>query len=181
MKNYLPIVHLDQIVLREVNEADYLDYYEIGRDSETTKYLNWGPFIHPQDALWVIREVFYQRPKTNLPIGYAIVYRGKMIGVIDFHTYYINTNTAEIGYILNRKYWNLGIMKKCLKAVTKIGFQHLNLDKIIVGHTMFNEASKHVILACGYKYEYQKIVQMKDREEIGYYYAMYRYEFEGGY
>lgn len=180
MKNYLPVLSLGKIVLREICEADYLDYYEIGKDYETTKYLNWGPFIHPNDALWVIREVFYQRPKNGIPIGYAIVYEGKMIGVIDFHTYFRNTNTAEIGYILNREYWNRGIMKRCLKAATEVGFRHLELDKIVIGHTLYNEASKHVILGCGYKYEYQRIVNMKNYEELAFYYAMYRYEFEGG-
>ncbi len=180
MRNYLPVVKIGKIVLREICLEDYLDYFEIGSDYETTKFLNWGPFVHPNDALWIIKEVFFQRPKDGIPIGYAICYLGKMIGVIDFHTYYANTNTCEIGYILNRKYWNMGIMKKCLKEVTKIGFYHLDLDKIIIGHTLQNEASKHVILACGYTYEYQRIVKIKDHEDIAYYYALYRYEYEGG-
>lgn len=181
MKNYLPILKLGKIVLREICEADALDYFEIGRDYETTKYLNWGPFVHPQDALWIIREVFFQRPKNGIPIGYAIVYEDKMVGVIDFHTYYAGANTAEIGYILHRGYWNRGIMKMCLRAVTEVGFRHLELDKILIGHTISNEASRHVILSCGYTYEYQRIVNMKEHEEIALYYAMYRYEFEGGF
>lgn len=178
MRNYLPTVKIGKIVLRQICEADYLDYFEIGADYETTKYLNWGPFIHPNDALWVIREIFMKRPLEGIPIGYAIVYKNKMIGVIDFHTYYVNTNTAEIGYILNRKYWNMGIMKQCLKEVTKIGFYHLDLDKIVIGHTLENEASKHVILSCGYTYEYQRIVNMKDKEELANYYAIYRYDYK---
>ncbi len=178
MKTYLPAIRVDRFLLREIEEADFLDYYEIGKDLETTKYLNWGPFIYPNEALAVIRDIFLQRPKYQLPVGYAIVYRNQMIGVIDFHTYYPDRNTAEIGYVLHRKYWNKGIMKKCLMAVTKIGFEHLELDKIIVGHSLENEASKHVILACGYRYEYQKIVMLKEKDTIGYYYAMYRYEYE---
>lgn len=180
MKNYLPVVKIGRIILREICEYDYLDYYEIGRDLETVKYLNWGPFNNPSEALWIIKEIFYKRPLDGIPKGYAIVLDGKMIGVIDFHTYYARENTCEIGYILNREYWNLGIMKRCLKKVTEIGFRFLELDKIIVGHTSYNMASKKVILACGYKYEFQKIANIKGIDDIAYYYAYYRYEFEGG-
>jgi len=45
MKNYLPEVKLGRITLRDICEADYLDYYAIGCDFETTKDLNWGPLI----------------------------------------------------------------------------------------------------------------------------------------
>jgi len=180
MKNYLPEVKLGRITLRDICEADYLDYYAIGCDFETTKDLNWGPFNNPSEALWVIREIFFQRPISGIPVGYAIEMDGRMIGVIDFHTYYPHENAAEIGYILNRNYWNKGIMKKCLSEMIKIGFYHLDLDKIIVAHKIDNEASKHVIKACGFKYEYQKLVNLKGVDSIAYYYAMYRYEYEGG-
>lgn len=180
MKNYLPVVKIGRIVLREICEYDYLDYFEIGRDLETVKYLNWGPFIKPNDALWVINEIFLKRPLDGIPKGYAIILDNRMIGVIDFHTYFPEQNACEVGYVLHRDYWNLGIMKKCLKKVTEIGFRHLCLDKIIVGHGSYNLASRNVILACGYKYEFQKLVNIKGIDDIAYYYAYYKYEFEGG-
>lgn len=180
MKNYLPEVKIGKILLRDIVEADYLDYFEIGYDFETTKNLNWGPFNNPQEALWVIREIFLKRPLNGIPVGYAIVLGGKMIGMIDFHTYFQNDNAGEIGFILNRRYWNKGIMKRCLKEMIQLGFYHLNLDKIIIGHKYDNEASKRVILSCNFKYEGQKIVNLKGIDTIAYYYALYRYEFEGG-
>lgn len=178
MKNYMPVVRMGKITLRDITSFDYLDYYDIGRDFETTKYLNWGPFNNPNEALWVIKEIFFQRPINGLPVGYAIEYDGKMIGMIDFHTYYSYDNSAEIGYILHRDYQNRGIMTKCLREMVKLGFYHLDLDKIIVGHSSLNEASKRVILKCGFKYETQKIVRLKDYDDIGLYYAIYRYEYE---
>lgn len=177
MKTILPTIKLGNITLREICEADYLDYFEIGRDIETTRHLNWGPFIYPNDALWVIREIFFKRPNDGIPKGYAIVKNNKMIGMIDYHTYYKDCNTAEIGYVLNKSYWNQGIMSKCLKAVTKLGFEYHGLDKIIVGHTISNEASKNVILKCGYKYEFQRFADIKGVDELAYYYALYKYEY----
>ena len=158
-----------------------MDNFEIGRDLLTVKKLSWGPFHRPKEALYAIREFFLKRPLNGLPEGYAIVDTendGKMIGVIDFHTYYPAIETAEIGYLLHRDYWNQGIMTRCLKEVTKIGFYHLELEKIIIGHTLDNPASKQVILKCGYHYEYQSIVKMKEEEKIAMYYSLYRYEYE---
>ncbi len=101
-----------------------------------------------------------------------------MIGMIDFHTYYESINTAEIGYILHREYWNQGIMTRCLKEMTRIGFEILHLDKILVGHTLGNQSSKQVILQCGYHYEYQSLIKIKNHERIAMYYSMYYYEYE---
>lgn len=181
LKTNLPAVNLGRYELREVVKEDYLDYYEIGRDPLTCKHLNWGPFVKLKEALYCIEEFFLKRPLSGLPVGYAIVDKQndyKMIGMIDFHTYYKAINTAEIGYILHRDYWNQGIMKLCLKKMTEIGFKYLNLDKILVGHTLANQSSKQVILACGYHYEYQSLIKIKNEECIAMYYSMYSYEYE---
>lgn len=180
MKTSLPRVRIGNITLREITRFDYLDYFEIGKDSITVRDLNWGPFIKPNEALWALDEIILKRPYSGLPVGYAIVIDNKMVGIIDYHTYYEPINTVEVGYILHRDYWNKGIMSKCLKEIVKIGFNYLEVDKIIVGHLSTNEASKHVILNSGFKYESQKITEYKDKEGIALYYSLYKYEFEGG-
>ncbi len=182
MVTSLPVVHLGRYLLRDVVREDYLDYFEIGKDEETCRHLNWGPFQRPKEALWCIEEVFLKRPLSNLPVGYAIIDKEngyKMIGMIDFHTYYEGIHTAEIGYILHREYWNQGIMTMCLKEMTKIGFEICKYDKILVGHTLGNQSSKQVILQCGYHYEYQSLIKIKNHERIAMYYSLYRYEYEG--
>lgn len=182
MKTVLPRINLGRYELREIVLEDYLDYFEIGKDDETCKHLNWGPFLKPKEAYWCIEEIFLKRPNNGLPVGYAVIDKlndNKMIGMIDFHTYYPSINTAEIGYILSRDYWNQGIMTMCLKEMTKIGFEYLELDKILVGHTLGNQASKQVILKCGYFYEYQSLIKIKNHERIAMYYSMYKYQYEG--
>ena len=180
MKTTLPEIKLGRLNLHEIEPSDYLDYYEIGKDSETCRYLNWGPFIRPNEALWVINEIFYKRPEDGLPIGYGIYLKGKMIGMIDFHSYNKALNQAEVGYILNKDYWGMGIMQKSLRAVVDVGFNYLGLDKIICGHTKDNFRSKNTILNSGFHYEKEALVSLKDGMEIGYYYSIYKEEYEGG-
>ena len=50
MKTEVPVVNLGRFELRDICEADYLDYFIIGSDAETCKHLNWGPFIKPIEA-----------------------------------------------------------------------------------------------------------------------------------
>ena len=174
----LPVVKLGNITLREILPEDYYDYYLIGKEYDVCKHLNWGPFKNPNEALWVITNIFYKRPENNLPIGYAIVMDNKMIGVIDYHTYNPTNNSIEIGYVLNKDYWGLGIMKRCLMAVIDVGFNHLRYFKIEVGHTLSNHQSKSVILKCGLKYDYSKMVKLKDENyELGYFYSIYYHEY----
>jgi RimJ/RimL family protein N-acetyltransferase len=71
-------------------------------------------------------------------------------------------------------------MSRCLKEIVKVGFNYLDVDKILVGHLSTNEASKHVIINCGFKYESQKITEYKDKSGVVLYYSIYKYEFEGG-
>ncbi len=173
----LPPINLSGgIKLTEIEATDYLDYYEIGKSENTTKYLNWGPFKNPNEALWIINEVFFHRPYEGLPVGYAIRYRNHMIGIIDFHTYYPNDNSCEIGYILHENYWGHGIMKRALKKMIEVGFYHLGYSKLVVGTIRENIQSERVIKACGFHYEYEKMVELKDGYHLGYYYTLYQNE-----
>ncbi len=150
----MPIITFDHIMLRTIKKSDYKDMFIYGKDEETTKYLSWGPFVDPIEAKFSITKIFYPRLKQGLPIGYAIVdtTKNQMIGTIDFHTKPMNRNYAEIGYVIHKDYWGQGIMTKAVKALVKIGFEHLNYDKIIVKHISQNIGSKKVILKSGFNF-----------------------------
>lgn len=178
----MPTIVIGKYVLRTILKSDYLDYYEIGKDLENVKYVSWGPFDNPMQAMWVFENIFWKREEMDLPIGYAICLKStnRMIGVIDFHTRYKEINAAEIGYIIHRDYWNQGICSMCLKEMIRVGFEYLEYDKIIIGHVRENLASMHVIIKNGFKYEEMKYGYFKDRENIIHdciMYSLYRNEY----
>ena len=159
MKNYeaMPEIDLGEVYLRTIKKYDYKDMFEYGSDPEVTKWLNWGPMLHPLEAKRSIKEVFFARLRRGLPIGYAIVTKdhNKMIGTIDFHAKLESRNAAEIGYCLHKDYWGKGIMTKALKAMIPIGFNHLGYDVIVIKHLHNNIGSKRVIEKAGFNYKYQ--------------------------
>ena len=167
---------IGNLYLREIEVSDYLDYFEIGKDKETVKYLNWGPFVKPIEAKYVIEEIFLKRKEDNLPYGYAITLDDRMIGMIDFHSINLNQNSIEIGYFLKRDYWGLGYMRKCCKYMVDLAFS-MGYDKVVLGSIVDNFRSVRLIESLGFKYEYQTLAPLGDNTySIANYYAKYRNE-----
>ncbi len=142
---HMPTVTFGNYMLRTIKRSDANDMFDYGKDEEVTKFLTWGPFTDVREAKQSIKQIFFPRLRQKLPIGYAIVdtIKNKMIGTIDFHTKH--DNGAEIGYVLHKDYWNLGIMSQALNLIISIGFDHLNYDKIMIKHLKSNIASQKVI------------------------------------
>ncbi len=184
MKVQMPMLKIDKYTLRDICRADYLDLFDFGKDSLTTKYLTWGPLTRPSQALWSIENINLKRPLKSIPVGYAIVESktGKMIGQIDFHTYYKNTNCAEIGFVLHQDYQNKGIMSKCFKEMLKLGFYYQGFSKIIVGHVRENKASEKLIKKMKFKYEETLYNAFENKDSYTksdiIYYSLYKYEYE---
>lgn len=150
----IPVIDLDDIYLRAVEYEDYKDMFDYGSDDEVTKTLAWGTYTELQDALDSIQNVFLTRPKKEIPAAYAIVHKQdhKMIGTCDFFRVDWEDAVGEIGYVLNRKYWNRGYMTKVCKAVIQFGFEYLGLQKIEIRHLPENNGSRRVIEKCGFTY-----------------------------
>lgn len=156
MSNDLPIIKINRYILRKLEISDYLDVYEYGSDSLTTRFLSWGPYVDITDAYESVKFILNNRDIKGYCCVYAIVDSkiNKMIGSIDFHTYDPYFNSGEIGYVLSRDYWNRGIITEAVKKIISLGFELLNFDKIIIGHTDVNFQSKRVIEKCDFHYDY---------------------------
>lgn len=154
MRNYsqMPTVEFRNFQLRTLLKKDYHDLFSFGQDEVTTEFLTWGPLKNLKEAKNMIKYTYYRRLSRKEPIGYAIVdmTSNKMVGTIEFHSFNHKQNSCEIGYVLSRNYWNQGIMTDALKEMTKIGFEVLDMDMIIIKHIKENIASQRVIHKAGY-------------------------------
>ncbi len=63
------------------------------------------------------------------------------------------TQTRELGYVMNPRYWNRGIMHEAIEAVLSFAFTEMKLLRVIVCHFSENARSKKVILGSGFRYE----------------------------
>lgn len=142
----LPVKYFLNYMLRPVEESDVKDYFLIGSDEETVKFLSWYPFKHVEEAVIHFNNLYFSGEYRDEPQGYAIVdlETNRMIGVIDFHTTNKILKSAHIGYLLKKEYWNQGIITKAVEIMLEVGFKELKLEKIVVRTIKENYASRKV-------------------------------------
>ncbi len=150
----LPIIENKRFILRKFTKNDINDLYEYASDSEVTKFLSWDTYKNIDIAVDYIENVLLRYSKNEIaPWGIEWKENSKMIGSIDFVQYDKKNFSAEIGYVLNRKYWNKGIMTEALKEIIKFGFDEMNLMRIETRLNAMNIASERVMQKNGLTYE----------------------------
>lgn len=181
----MPVIRTSKFILRDIKKEDALDLFFIGSSFDNTRYLTWGPFLEPSEASIMLERFYFNRLYLGLPVGYAIedTKTHEMIGLIEYHTYFPATNSAELGFVLRSDYHKKGIMTRALGIMIELGFTHLGLDKLIVGHVDLNEDCKKLILKHNFKYEHTNFSAFKTKDTNEYrnilYYSLYKEEYEG--
>ncbi|HEY3361917.1 MAG TPA: GNAT family protein [Methanosarcina sp.] len=91
--------------------------------------------------------------KANFEYNYSILYYGKLVGAcgikIDQHRPWV----GEIGYFIDRDYQGKGIATEAVIQLEKIGFEKLDLQRIVILMDTRNLASERVAQKCRYEKE----------------------------
>lgn len=155
--------------LRPVRLNDAPALFEFSKDENVVKYLTWEAHQTIDDTIFAIEQIYFK----NTPISYAIVNSEDIaIGIIDFNILDSKRSRyPEIGYFLNPKYHNLGIMTNAVNKMLEIGFNELGYEFISISHIIGNIASEKVILKTGFKYikNIDNIVVKNNKETLKYY------------
>lgn len=118
----------ETILLRELKEEDAEDVLELYSEKDISLY-DKSPYIADiEDAIRFINEInscYYYRKR----IDWAIVTKSsnKLVGLIAIHSLNSITHTAEVGYLINKKYRNKGIMTEALNIIIKFLFENVDL------------------------------------------------------
>lgn len=151
----MPKIETQRLILRPIELDDAQSMYEYASNNEVMEHLTFPKHISVEHSRNVIQSIFLTKKESvNVPESYAIVEKisGKMIGCCDF-TDIDRFHNSEIGYVLNQKYWGKGYMTEAVSKVIEIGFEYLNLERIVIRHNVENIRSKRVIQKLGLVYE----------------------------
>ena len=153
--NRLPDVETDRLYLRQRTSADAEDIFAYARLPEVSVPAGFPAVETLADELYYIEHIYPSNlAKENIPSGYGITLKGtdKVIGSIDFpHRH--GDKTLEIGYLLHPDYWGQGIVPEVGRAMLKVGFELLGLDKIIIICYDYNKQSQAVARKLGFTLE----------------------------
>ena len=148
------VLKTDRLILRNWTFDDVDDLYEYASVEGVGEMAGW---VHHKD-----KEESKERVKKFIEgkHTFALEYNGKVVGSLGIEEYnekefddpsFKDKLGREIGYVLSKDYWGLGLMPEAVKKVIEYCFNDLKLDFLLCGHFLSNNQSKRVQEKCGFK------------------------------
>lgn len=150
----MPTLETHRLVLRKLTVRDAEDVYEYSSDPEVPRFLTWN--VH--DSLKYTKKylkflVSKYKSGEYLDWGIALKKTGKIIGTCGFTSVDASNNKGEVGYVLNREYWNQGYATEAVKRVLEYGFNELELNRLEARVMEGNQDSVRVLTKCNMVHE----------------------------
>ncbi len=119
-----PILYTSRLILRPYNETDLNDIFEYASDEETTRHLTWNAHKTIEDSKeflhWVNETTKNIRGQLFFVFAIEDKTLHKVIGSIDFKN--PNKFCGQMDYVLEKKYWNQGLMTEAAKGIKDWAF-----------------------------------------------------------
>lgn len=150
-----PELDLGDIVLREIQDSDAIDYYNYMNNDQMDGFLTKEN--RPASEEKALEELKYWGSlfKTKRSIYWCISLKsnGQMIGTAGFNNIIFSHDRAEISYDLDPNYWGMGMMIKSIKGILKYADYGLALRRIQATVITDNERSIKLLGRCGFSQE----------------------------
>lgn len=142
-----------RVILRPWCDSDLEDLCAYASVDGVGQMAGWNPHRSIEESKMILK-MFIEGKRT-----FALIYQGKVIGSLGIEKYceslYPELNDkrgCEIGYVLSKDFWGMGMMPEAVRAVIEWLFLSVMLDFIIVGHFDWNSRSRRVVEKCGFQY-----------------------------
>lgn len=148
-----PTFITERLIMRPFEIKDAEAVFAYASDEENTRYMLWERHRTIEDTLTFINWELENYKKGNC-YDYAFVLKetGAVIGSGGSMT--VNPpHSAEIGYIIDKKYWGRGLVPEAMAALIDYYISELKIRRIEAKHFLENEKSGRVMLKLGMRYE----------------------------
>jgi|SRR5579862_7649443 len=175
MEKWFPI-RTARLLLREFTLADEADVHEYGGDPEVSRFTDWGPNT-PEVTHQVLLgrlELQQKWPRHEIDLGIELCATGKLIGSFRLRITDSENGLGDFGFVLNRAYWNQGLITEATRAVLDKAFTVLNLHRLIATCDTRNVGSARVLEKAGMRREahFRQDVFQKGEWRDSYLYAI---------
>jgi RimJ/RimL family protein N-acetyltransferase len=135
-----------RLALKPFTSSDIDDFMEWATDDEVTRYMMWNSYVSRNEA-----EFFFANVIEKHPWFKAICLDGKVIGSITLDKGKgAHNHSAELGYVIARKYWGRGLATQAVKLAINTGFEDLNIERIEAFVDPSNIGSQRVLEKNGF-------------------------------
>ncbi|HCO68108.1 MAG TPA: N-acetyltransferase [Dysgonomonas sp.] len=148
-----PILKTKRLELVEITDKHLADLYNLFSDEDVIRFYNLGKYTQLSDAQKFV-DWYRSRYNEGLAIRWGIKLKGNtdIIGTAGFNNY-TTLHRANIGYDLQKSYWNKGYITEALKAVIHFGFYSLEINRIEAEVMQGNVSSERVLEKLGFTKE----------------------------
>lgn len=155
------VIETNRLRLREFKDSDLDDFYEYASIPGVGEMAGWKHHENKEESKVILDYIIKGEEtfaicdkKTNKVIGNLAI---KTLELEDNSTNFNNYKGRNIGAVLSKDYWNMGLMTEALKAVIDYLFDEINLDFLTAGYFDNNIPSKKMQEKCGFK-PYRKVI-----------------------
>ena len=176
----LPTLETERLILRKVTWDDLEDIHTYASNEEVTKHVTWETHRTLADTKAFMEFALTQYENEQIaPWGIQYKENGKIIGTIDFVSWQVSHNVAEIGYVLSQDYWGKGIMTEAAKEVIAFGFNHMDVVRIQARCFVDNKGSARVMEKSGMSFEgtMRKMMFAKGKHQDVHMYSILKEDF----
>ena len=158
------ILETDRLILRAWEITDLDDFFEYASVEGVGEKAGWEHHKSKDKSLEILK-IFIEEKKV-----FAIVLKEnqKAIGSIGIEELSEELNKdldnllgRELGYVLNKDYWNKGIMKEAVSKVVDYCFNTLKLNFLMASYFNHNIASKKVLENLNFKFYKDIIIETR--------------------
>ena len=149
-------IETGRLLLRRWQESDLAAFVRMNMDSDVMRYF---PAALCEDETRSFYDAI-QQEFTEYGYGlYAVEEKSSesFIGFIGFHWARFDMDFCpciEIGWRLDKHFWNIGYATEGANACLEYGFSHLGFDKVVSFTSVENTASQRVMQKIGLRFEH---------------------------
>lgn len=150
----LHTIETERVRLRHLEESDTDSLFEIFSNEEAMRFWSWVPYKERAQAETLLAEIHENfQQKSHFQWGIALRSDDKVIGTTTLFRFDEQSRRAELGYILNRRFWGKGFVSEALSALFDFAFEKFDLNRLEAEIEPRNTASVKTVERLGFQKE----------------------------
>ncbi len=149
------ILETERLILRPWKKSDLEDFYAYASVPGVGEMAGW----HHHESKDTSQKILDSFIKERNVFAVVLKQNMKAIGSSGLHPSWANGDETygsltqkEIGYVLSKAYWGMGLMPEAVGKILEYCFETFDLEAVTVGHFKSNDQSRRVIEKCGFRF-----------------------------
>ncbi len=149
-----PTLETERLILRPWRMSDADDLFEYSSDRAVSRLAMWLPDNSIEETMRGIADAIHRYENESwIYLGIELKEEAKLVGSVGYAQWNRTDNRADLGFALNKNYWNRGIVTEAAARIITFGWEEMQLHRIEANCIASNVASIAVLTKLGFERE----------------------------